>query len=838
MAQQAFEECESAPEAHPRLAANATLIDLFNRMANLPGEAVLYDDGYRHWRYSYADMVRAARAFAARLDEKSVGKGDTLLFWSENRPEWLAAFWGCALRGVIVVPVDYHASAETLRRIWQVVHASAVLFGEQVEASTLGEEIPTWSLTSLDFARSAYRKRAVQISSPDVAEIVFTSGTSAVPKGVTITHRNITADLAPLDREIQRYRAVVRLLHPIRFLSLLPLSHMFGQAVAAFVAPMMGGTVVFMNGYAPHEVISQIRRRHVSFLVAVPKMLAVLRQYVVAKASELRSVEPDNSRWIVRRWRYRKIHRLFGPKFFGFVVGGAPLESGLEQFWSQLGFLVVQGYGLTETAPIVSFNHPFYLKPGTVGKPLPWVDVRIGRDNEILVRGDIVTPGYYSAPAEAHKAFEDGWFHTGDVGAIDQEGYLTVRGRIDEMIVTPEGLKVFPEDVELVLNRISGVRDSAVVGRQRVHAVLVLEQGADKEEIVREANALLENHQKIRTASVWAAGALPRTEGTGKLKRAAIQRFVDEGLSPLALKMSDGIEALIQKYVPGRTVTPEMSLEQIGLSSLDQVELMIELEQRFNVTIDETVVRSGSVFDLAKSISRGKPIEEPLVFAEWPRRLPARFIRHSMLAAVILPIISVCARPRADGLHYLHSLQGPVIFASNHQSHLDTPVIMHALPGPWRYRLAVPMWKEFFDAHFYPERHSHLQRLTSTANYYSAMLFFNAFPLSQQEHGLRESIRHIGELVSEGWSVLIFPEGERSMTREIGHFQAGVGIAASRLRVPVVPVRLKGVDRVLHRGSRMIHPGSVEVVFGSPLELKGDDHVELAGRVETAVRAL
>ena len=547
MAQQAFAKHKSAPEIASKAATGATLVDLFDHMANLPGEAVVYDDGYRQWRYSYCDMARSARAFAARLDEKSVGKGDRLLFWSENRPEWLAAFWGCALRGVIVVPVDYHASADALHKIQRIVDASAVLLGEQVEASTLGDELPTWPIMSVDFAAPAHLEPTIQISSADVAEIVFTSGATAVPKGVTITHRNITADLAPLDREIQKYHAFVRLLHPIRLLSLLPLSHMFGQAVAAFVTPMLRGTVVFMNGYAPREVISQIRRRRVSFLVAVPKMLAVLRQYLVIKIPELGSVGPDESHWIIRRWRYRNIHRLFGSKFFGFIVGGARLESGLEQFSSRLGFLVVQGYGLTETAPIVSFNHPFDLKAGTVGKSLSGVEVRIGKENEILVRGDIVTPGYFSAPAEASKAFEDGWFHSGDVGAIDQEGYLTVRGRIDEMIVTPEGLKVFPEDVELVLNGIAGVRDSAVVGKQRVHAVLVLEEEADKDQVVGAANALLEDRQKIRATSVWTAGPLPRTEGTGKLKRAAIQKWVDQRLPPLVAAEPDGVEALIQR---------------------------------------------------------------------------------------------------------------------------------------------------------------------------------------------------------------------------------------------------------------------------------------------------
>jgi len=819
--------------------ARSTLVDLFNEFVKLPGDFVVYDDGYRHWSYSYRDIAQAAHAFSARLRQQSIGKGDKLLLWSENRPEWLVAFWGCILQGVIVVPVDYRASADALRNILRVVRPRAVAVGNEVESSALGDGIPIWHLASLDIPGRGRCEPSVQISPTDIAEIVFTSGSTATPKGVTITHRNIVADLAPIDREIRKYGAYVRLLHPVRLLNLLPLSHMFGQALATFLPPLLRGTVVFMAGYAPHEVISQIRRRRVSFLVAVPKMLALLRQYLVAKVPELSRLGPDSSHWLVRRWRYRHIHRLFGLKFFGFVVGGAPLESGLEKFWSQLGFLVIQGYGLTETAPILSFNHPFDLKPGTVGKPLAGIDVRIGSENEILVRGEIVTPGYFSAPAEASKAFENGWFRTGDVGAIDRNGYLTVRGRLDEMIVTPEGLKVFPEDVELVLNRIAGVRDSAVVGRQRVHAVLVLEPGTDKDEVVRQANALLESHQKIRGTSVWTAGDLPRTEGTGKLKRAIIQKWVEQGTPPTALTTTEGIQGLIQKYTPEPTVTPGTALEELGLSSLEQVELMIELEQRFNVTVDEAAFREARcVGDLVDRILHREPSQEPLVFPDWPRGMPARLIRHIALPSVILPLTWLCAHARVSGLGHLQPLEGPVIFASNHQSYLDTPVILAALPPRWRYLVATPMWKEFFDGHFHRERHSRRQWLTNSANYYLATLLFNAFPLPQQEQGLRETVRHIGELVSEGWSILIYPEGERTMTGEIGPFQAGVAVVGSKVRVPIIPVRLRGLDHVLHRGSRIIHPGTVEVAFGLPIDLKGENYVELARRVESAVRAL
>jgi long-chain acyl-CoA synthetase len=817
-----------------------TLLDFFNGFAARPEEFIIYDDGYRRWSYTYRQIGDAARAFAARLRDQSIGSGEKVLFWSENRPEWLAAFWGCLLQKVVVVPVDYRASASVVLNLQHVVRARAILTGDEVKPGGLGEAIPVWPLREVDL-HGAQRppQPGVQISPDDVAEIVFTSGSTATPKGVVITHRNITADLAPIEGEVAKYRAFIRLVSPLRFLVLLPLSHMFGQALATFFPPMLPGGVIFMRSYAAPEVIRQIRGRRVAFLVVVPKMLDTLRRHIVRQLPELQGNEPDHSHWIARRWRYRKAHRLFGFKFFGFVVAGAPLEAELEAFWRRLGFLVVQGYGLTETAPIVSFNHPFHLKPGTAGKPLRGVGIKVEPDGEILVRGEIITPGYYSAPPEASKAFEDGWFRTGDIGAIDRDGYLVVRGRKKEMIVTPEGLKVFPEDVELILNKMPGVRDSAVVGKERVHAVLVLEPSADQNEVIRRANEQLENHQKIRGVSVWTAGELPRTEGTGKLKRPAIQKWVDAGAPAAVEEARDELTELIRRYAPDRRVTSDTTLDELGLSSLDKVELMVEMEERFNTTIDEAqFTTTARIADLRQQISRPAPPRDTLALPDWNRGLAARLVRRIVLPGLVLPITHLSVHISVRGVDVLRPLTGPIIFAANHQSHFDTPVILAALPPRWRYAIAPAMWKEFFDAYFHPERHSLRSRLTNAFNFYGATLVFNAFTLPQQEAGVRETMRHIGDLVSDGWSVLIFPEGERTTNGEILPFLPGVGMIASRLQVPVVPIRLIGVDRVLPRDAWMVHRGPVEVRFGSPMELRGNDFAALARQVRAQVCAL
>jgi long-chain acyl-CoA synthetase len=843
--------------------ARDTLIDFFADLSDARGDFLVYDDGFRSRSHSYADLAGAARGFAGRVHELGARKGDKVIFWSENRPEWIVAFWGCLLRGVVVVPIDYRASPDFLARVAGIVGAKLVLVGQDVPPFTAAINAPVWKLHELDWtsltAVQDVRLPALEIGRDDVAEIIFTSGATADPKGVVITHRNVLANIVPVEREVLKYRKWGTPFFPLRFLNLLPLSHMFGQAMATFIPPMLPGVVVFMRGYNPGEVVEQIARRRISVLVSVPKILDVLKDHVErafpdesARAAGRLRPDAPKEHFTRRWWRYRRVHRAFGLKFWAFIVGAAPLEPALEAFWSELGFVVVQGYGLTETAPIVTLNHPFGTKKGSVGKAIAGVQMKIAPDGEILVRGENVTSGYFNAAEETARAFEDGWFHTGDIGEIGQDGQLYIRGRKKEMIVTPEGLNVFPEDVERVVAGIPGVKDAAVVGaplgsEERVHAVLVFKGGAapDTDAVVRQANAALADHQKIRRAVVWPEPELPRTEGTRKLKRAVVRDWLlGGGTKPQAVPAgSDALGALIAKYAGRSDLSPETTLEELGLSSLERVELMVALEDAFQTRIDEgafsearnmgqlrTLVEQAATSDTAPA--------EPVDFPEWTRSWWARAFRRVHLPIWVLPLARTFAWLRIEGREHLQNLDGPVIFASNHQSFMDGPVIMAALPRRWRYSVAPAMGKEMFAAHFFPAEHGRAAWLTNSLNYYLAVLFFNAFPLPQREAGARQTLRYIGELLADGTSVLIFPEGRRSEDGQIDHFRPGIGMIGSRLGVPIVPVRLDGVHKVLPVGWRMARPGRVQVRFGAPLRLVGDDYEALAKQVEAAVRGL
>jgi long-chain acyl-CoA synthetase len=820
------------------------------------GEFLIYDDGYRVRRHSYADVTRAARGFAARLSAHGVAKGDKIVIWGENRPEWIACYWGIQLVGAIPVPIDYRSSPDFADRIRDIVEARLILTGDDVEAS--GGSV--WKLADLDWSADGAVPN-VAVTRDDIAQIVFTSGATADPKGVVIRHRNILANMIPVATEIDKYKKYARPFQPIRFLNLLPLSHMFGQSMATNIPPLIDGTVVFMRSFNPHDIVRRVREWRISVIVCVPKILDVLKEH--ALRIDPSAVEPATGISIASRWwRYRKIHRMFGVKFWAFIVGAAPLGPALEDYWKRLGFVVIQGYGLTETAPIVTLNHPFKTNTGSVGSAIGGVEIKIADDGEILVRGENVSTGYYesaSAPSGSsgettgRTIDEAGWLHTGDVGEKDAQGRLFIRGRMKEMIVTPEGLNVFPDDVERPLNAQPGVIESAVVAAraaegtessERVHAVLVLDPGIDPEAIIRAANATLADHQRIRSFSVWTDGPLPRTDGTNKLKRAAIRQWV-QGAQPHGAQGSQGadqLQALLAKFAGTRQLEGATSIEALGLSSLERVELMVALEDQFQTRIDETKFAGAKTLDDLRAVLAAPPeaaeVAEPVDFPSWNRKWPVRIIRRVSQATWILPLARIFAWVRISGLEHLEHLQGPVVFASNHQSHFDVPVILIALPGAWRARVAPAALKEFFKAHFFPEEFSATQVMTNRLNYYLSAFFFNIFPLPQREAGARQTLRYIGDVAGDGYSVLIFPEGVRSQTGDIAAFKPGIGMIGSRLGLPIIPVRIEGADRVLHTRWKWPKPGPVSVTFGAPIRLSGDNYGELAEHVERAVRDL
>ena len=439
--------------------------------------------GYRMEWFTYGQVLEMAFWFCRELKAQGIGKGDRVMLWGENCAEWVAAFFGCAMCGAVVVPMDDGASADFATRVSRQVEAKLWVCSRR-HAEGLAGAVPAvvledvripLSLQTTERQGRGSRGPDVAIGRDDLLQIVFTSGTTAEPKGVAITHGNVLANIAPLEQEMQRYLKYERWVHPVRFLNLLPLSHVFGQFLGMFLPPMLGGIVIFQEELKPSEILSMIGRERVSVLVSVPRVLQSLKQKIERDLEDRGKIEEfrrrfrrSEEKYFLRRWWiFRDIHRLFGWKFWAFISGGAALDAETEEFWGRLGYAAIQGYGLTETTSLISVNHPFKLGKGSIGKVLPGREIKLGEDGEILIRGGGVAVGYWGAGQPKGVANEDGWYRTGDVGALDQAGNLYFKGRKKEVIVTPAGLNIYPEDLEAALRRQPEVKDCVVVGIER-----------------------------------------------------------------------------------------------------------------------------------------------------------------------------------------------------------------------------------------------------------------------------------------------------------------------------------------------------------------------------------
>ncbi len=817
-------------------------------------EAVLWNNGYRSRSWSYKRLRERSLAFAGELVRRDIGRGDCVLVWGENRPEWLAAYWGCVLQGVAIVPVDFHSSASLAAKIAARTGAKLSLLGDEPdpEQAELPAPMRLSELAKLPAADPAL----APVDGEDVVEIVFTSGSTSEPKGVVHRHRNICANLSGVAKEMDKHAWLAWPFQPIRCLDLLPLSHLFGQTMGVYIPPLLGGSAVFSAELGGTALLELIRRERISVATGVPAMLAGLAERI---ERELDGPPPplESEGWKAvpeAWWRHRKIHSLTGWKFWAFVVGGARLDEDLETLWRRLGYAVVQGYGLTEASPVVALNHPFSTRPGSLGRPLPGQEVRLAPDGEILVRGASVASEYYGGGKgeQGSTHFANGWLHTGDLGEMDAQGRLYYRGRKRDLIVRPDGMNVHPQDVERALAAQAGVREACVIGagEGRVHAALVLHDDAEPQRAagaVGAANAALEAHQRVQEHSLWSADELPRTASTLKIRRGELAEMVAARQGSAPPKKRTEVEELLGRDLP-QANRPVRLDEDLGLSSLERVELLSRIEEKAGKTIDEErFAQAATVADLEKMMRAepGAAAEEAagpsmLLEPRWTRSLPVRGLRRLALDWWILAMFRHYLPLEAEGLEHLESLEGPAIFAANHCSHLDTAAVLAALPSGIRHRIAPAMSQDYFGDFFQPrDGVGWRARAQSGLSFVTALTLFNAYPLPQKMAGARRALRYTGELVDAGYNILVYPEGTRSVDGELLSFQPGVGLMAQKLGAPVVPVRLRGLFEIYSVHHDWPEIGDVKVSFGAPLRFQpGRGYAEVAAEAERALRAL
>lgn len=839
-----------------RDATLCALVAGFAGRGDHPGLVALGDGGIETW--SYGLLAAHIRRLAAGLVKAGVAHGEPVALLAPNGPEWIIAWFSIVCAGAMAVPIDNAVPDGELARVLRNSQARRIFLSEAnlprcrraapqgtLDVFLLGdapqaEGARPWSSLLCEADRPL-----PEAAPDDVACLLYTSGTTGTPKGVPLTHRNLMSNVAALLAE-PRAGPDDRVLLP------LPTHHAYPLTVGVLGTLASGATLVLPSGISGPQIAEALRTAEVSIVIGVPRLYEALLAGIEARiaargraAALLFRTLLRLSTWLRRRLGLRVGHLLFrslhgelAPRLRLLVCGGARLESSAAWTLEGLGWTVLSGYGLTETAPIISLEAPGKARIGTAGRPAPGVEIRIAAPDqrghgEILVRGPNVFSGYWRDPDATRAAFApDGWMRTGDLGFLDGDGYLHVVARANEVIVLPGGSKVFPETVEKAYATSPFIREVAVLAQGgTLVALIVPEPAAMRERGTARAEGLLRDnlevlslelspHERL-TGYALTQQALPRTH-LGKIRRHLLPALYAQaragapGTAAAALSPADQtlLDRPISRAVwtwlaarfPDRALTPDTSPQlDLGIDSLEWVALTMEMEQRFGIRLTQQVL--AHVFtlrDLLNEVGAAGPVEADGGTAaadlRWlaPTSLPLRLL-GGVLSFVNAAAMRLAFGLRVDGSQRVPA-DGPVIIAPNHNSYLD-PFVLAAALG--RSRLDRVYWVGWTGKLFTGP----MTRLFSRVAHVVPM---------DPDRSPAAGLALAAEVLRRGHALVWFPEGRRSPDGTVHPFLPGVGVLMERSGAPAVPVRIRGTFEALPRGRALPRPRRVTIVFGEP----------------------
>jgi long-chain acyl-CoA synthetase len=812
-----------------------TIPDLLTRSADRCPEAIaLQARRNGSWvRFTYEELERQVQATSLALARAYIGKGDTVLLYAENLPEWGIAYLAAVSLGAIVVPTDQQLGEADVLATAEFVEAKAILVSERShrafsEETRRDEDAPLFlnieaSCQPFPESRTAAltdwapaRLPSTPISPDDVASIIFTTGANGNdPRAVMLTHRNFLSNVM----------GVVQFLPPRptdNFLSLLPLHHALEFTGGLLVPLYVGAKVTYCDTLRSRTIIETMRATQVTCLIGVPRVFQVLheaiRQQVGQRGSRARlrfDLMKTVSKLIYTltgrnpgRRLFARVHEQLGGQLRAFISGGAALSPQIHEEFTAMGFELCEGYGLTETAPIATANPLRAAKPGSVGRPLPGVEVRIlnpddGGVGEIAVRGPNLTVGYFRNQMATERVICNGWLHTGDVGYLDRDGYLHLTGRIKDIIVTAAGKNVYPEEVEQRYAGLLGVRELCVVGiwddqvlGESVHAVVVPDRAdAAYAEVLRQAvqarARAVPSYQRIQRIHL-AADELPRTLA-GSIDR---HRVKEELAARLQGARSNGLTLPLdwdgEHPTDWSGVSGPLSVVP---GATDKGPRTTDDGQRGGVAVAEPVAEPVPVWGKVLA-PKARVDDSPWLYAGSGKRL-LRNVTRRLMRLYAWTWFGFEVRGRE------HLPSGAFIVAANHCSHLDTGAVVTAF-GPRGGELFVMGARDYF--------------FDRRAKGWFFHTFLNVVPFERTENMIK-GLRLAQSVLRAGRPVLIFPEGTRSLDGTLHSFKPGIGLLGVELGVPIVPCFIEGTHAALPKGRRFPRSSKIRVTFGKPVTM-------------------
>ena len=823
----------------------------------------------RWLRFSYKELEALSLKVGAFLLREDFKKGDFAALILENRPEWGIIYLGIMYAGLTCVPLDPALSQEEIKNLIQdsapkIIFCSYELFADKIKEATKESKILVVVLGAqgkqdkgfIDFSdvKNVATDNIIwpEVNPCDIASLIYTSGTTGKPKGVLLSHRNICSNFI----SIQKLNLCSA---SDNFLAILPLYHSYAFMVTLIMPLLLGAKVTYCLSFKSGDLSQIIQEARVTILVGVPQLFSLLHKAIFDRIKKIPSVLQPFILPFIRI----KLHRKFGSLRLS-VSGGARLEPKVGKDLTSLGLKLIEGYGLTETSPVVTFNPLDKVKFGSVGKPIPDVEIKISNPDrkgvgEVLIKGPNVMEGYFKQPELTAQAIKEDWFHSGDLGYIDKEGYLFLVGREKEVIVLASGKNIYPQELEEYYLRSPYIKEICITHKEEkifgylkdsLFAVIVpdLEYFSQKKELnIREKirwdletlGRKLSPFQHIMGFTLTKE-QLPRTH-LGKIKRYAVREkyllaepsgievekmvFSKEDLAILNKDIAKSIIQYVSREV-NKPVYLDSHLEiDLGIDSLTRVELGLGLEALLKIKIpDELLYSISTVKDvivniegLMKELSLEK---REAVQKSWSQILKEATGLESILEKIKLDfgltetlltllfkniflfILRLFWFFRIEGKENLPRY-GPYLICPNHASYLDGLFIFSGLPSRCAMNTYFLGYQRIFE---YP--------LLGWMNKIARLISIDT------DRNLALGMQAVSFVLSHQKIACIFPEGMRSIDANIKEFKRGIGILIKELDIPVVGVYIKGSHQSWPRGSQLPRFYPVRVVFGKPVTLK------------------
>jgi len=768
---------------------------------------------------NYGQLQGLVYKSANYLLNHGVKKGDRVMVISTNNPQWQILNLGCLVIGAILVPVDYRNSLETVLGFAKQTEPK-LLFRSKDVLPKLDKKlqkaviIETYEELIADYPSE---DPAVELNEDEAAVIIFTSGTTAAPKGVVLSQKNLLAN-------VEGVRRAIKINPNWRVLSVLPLSHSY-EYTCELCMMSKGVQICYLPKITPLAIARGLNEYKITTLVAVPQLLALFKQRIEQTAvtegqeNTLKlglKIAPYFPKRI-KRMLFAKVHKKLGGKLGLVITGGAPIPPDVAIFWEKMGLRALQGYGLTETSPILTVNKLKDKFRDSQGQALHNVQLKIADNGEILAKGPSIFAGYYKDKNKTKEAFtKDGWFKTGDVGQTDKDGWLKIQGRAKFMIVLPSGLNVFPEDIELVAEKQRAIKEICVVGVKKadgeeVFAAIVSDK-KDKKIIkaIKEINEKLEDFQHISNWARWPEESFPRTL-IMKIDRKAVAQWANQAIRSKAQKEgqksadSDPIITILKQVLNNQNVVigERDRLADIGIDSLRRLAVVSMVEEQLGVALQESdITKTTSVASLRKMVSQGSRQSSSAKRTSWQFWHLTRVVGFILRETAVRLFLATCTRIKVVGKNNLKSLKQPAIFIFNHVDNLDAMVVYKSLPWRFGYKLSAAQAEDFLKKH----------RLIK----FFARLIYASFNFSRTDNIL-SGLEYSAERLDSGWHVLMSPEGTISPKGKLTRFKSGIGLLAVETGAPVVPVKIEGLFGTLPLHKKFPKKYSkVTVKIGSP----------------------